>query len=278
MTYKSDIICRVQKILNQDGPLGLIKGAIRWLIWRGKRIADPLYQFVKPESRIFNVGPATARFDMSEASLYYHDFRADLQSERKIIKLLLSTLSENDVFYDIGANIGIYSLFASDLLPNKNVVAFEPHPGRANMLRRNAKLNDHTLILKEFALSDTTGEMELITEGTTRHHLAANTNLDCEPSTTVPVARGDDLIANTAVQSPNVIKIDVEGGEMNVLRGLEQTLQDGDCRVVFCEIHPDQLREFDATPEDVKEFLLNCGYTIEHLEERKENYFIQASR
>lgn len=271
----SDLISRAADIYRNHGPLGIMRGAVRWLFWRGRRLADPLYQIVKPSVESFSVGASTSRFDMTEASLYRHDFRADLDSERDVIMRVLSEIHPDDVFFDIGANVGIYSLFVGDTIENGEVVAFEPHPERAAMFERNAELNDLEVDLKRVALSNETGEMDLVTDGTTRHRLASG---DVNGGTSVNVVPGDDLVSRGEIPVPNVIKLDVEGGEMDALRGLEQTIVDGGVRAVFCEVHPDLLRERGEDPDGPRNFLSERGFEVERLEDRKNNYFLFASR
>jgi FkbM family methyltransferase len=266
---------RAREIFRQKGIFGLTRGVIRWIYWRLRRLADPVYQIAKPSTRTFNIGPASATFDMSETSLVRHDFRADLRSERKVIQRLIEAVDPEDIFFDVGANVGIYSLLITDVLHSGSVVAFEPHPDRVAMLRQNANLNGDDIQICQAALSDETGEMDMVSSGSTRHHLAWEENTG---TITIETVQGDNLVNEGAVPSPDVIKIDVEGAEMMALRGLDQTLSNGACRTVFCEIHPDELEAFGESPDSPESFLRQRGYEVQRIDDRKKNYFIEATR
>lgn len=55
---------------------------------------------------------------------------------------MLQTLESDDVFYDIGANVGTYTCFAGQVVDDGNVIAFEPHPANVDRLRENAEPNE----------------------------------------------------------------------------------------------------------------------------------------
>lgn len=64
-----------------------------------------------------------------------------LRLESPMLKDLLSNLRPHDVFYDVGAHIGLYTCLAVNRLPDENVVAFEPNPDNLAKLRSNLRYN-----------------------------------------------------------------------------------------------------------------------------------------
>ncbi len=75
----------------------------------------------------------------------------------------------------------------------------------------------------------------------------------------VNVIEGDQVVEMFNVPSPKAVKIDVEGFEYSVVRGLQKTLNHPSCRMVCCEVHPFMLPE-GITANDVTDLLGSCGF------------------
>jgi len=126
------------------------------------------------------------------------------------------------VVYDIGANVGFYTLLASALAgPRGRVVAFEPLPRNLEFLRAHVAMNGMTnVVIRSVALADHPGTRPFDdTPGPSEAHLAARGSL------TVECATLDALVAKGEIPPPDVIKMDVEGAELLVLRGGEATIR-----------------------------------------------------
>lgn len=148
------------------------------------------------------------------------------------MQLIKLALAGGGTFVDVGANVGAYTLIASEQ-PRARVVAYEPHPATFERLRQNlvrnardgvvavcAAVGDHD---GEISLSDTPGDptthaVDIAGPGTIR----------------VPLLRLDGDLARRGL-APDVVKIDVEGFEFDVLTGLGQRLSD--LALVFVEIN-----------------------------------------
>lgn len=182
--------------------------------------------------------------------------------ERPVLEDLVSNVQQDDVFYDIGANIGLYSCLVADVV-DRPVFAFEPHPENAERLRENVELNGADVSLFECALADSTGEapLSIVLDkvGSAGHSLVTDDEFD---TITVSKTRGDDLIADEDLPAPTVLKIDVEGAEFQVLQGLASTLSRADCRMVYCETHEDRLRAQGISVTDVRDELTSHGFTV----------------
>ena len=155
-----------------------------------------------------------------------------------------------DVLFDIGANVGAYSLVADRATKGGcTVYAFEPSFSTFAQLSRNIALNGAAgrVIPVLVALSDVTG---LVTfnysstdPGTALHALGPSLDSSGKPFTpafTQPVLsyRMDDFIAQFAIAAPNHIKLDVDGLELKVLRGATGVLANPRLRTVIVEIEP----------------------------------------
>jgi FkbM family methyltransferase len=126
-------------------------------------------------------------------------------------------------FVDIGAFAGIYTLLACRANPHLKAVAVEPNPTAAAMLRRNVEANALAgrVTISDLALSDAPGRTRLGIPGdTTAASLLAASNAPY--SVEVEVTTGDQLLDGLPV---DLVKIDVEGLEPHVLRGMEKTIQ-----------------------------------------------------
>jgi FkbM family methyltransferase len=224
------------------------------------------------------VGEREATFSVTTPSEYYR-FQ-ELLGEDLVINDVLSELTTDDVFYDIGANVGMFTCFIAQALPPEHVIAFEPHPTNAEQLEENLTLNELEATIHKIALADEESTAELAVDerdeaGAGRHALAVGGE---DETITVDLVRGDTLIAEGTVLAPTVLKIDVEGAELDVLRGLQNTLIES-CRLCYVEVHPDRIRKYDGTAKEVEEFLSELGFNIETIYEREDDeYFLKAER
>lgn len=154
-------------------------------------------------------------------------------------------IGADEVFYDIGANIGVYSLVAAKK-PNggARVFSFEPSYASVASLCANIVLNDAAASITPMpvALSDRTGmnvfSLRDLEPGAARHALGPDPPQDGPTVYQQPVMtfRLDDLIDVFQLPSPNHIKMDVDGGELAVLDGASRTLDSPALRSVLIEV------------------------------------------
>lgn len=184
--------------------------------------------------------------------------------ENFIWKYVLEELKPGDVFWDVGANIGFYSLLASSR-PDVDVIAFEPNPITEELLRGNIDLNGR-INIKVFnvALSNSEGIAKFDTISPDSIDLSAHlADKETEDTIDVVTNRGDKLIESGQVPAPDIIKIDVEGAEYLVMEGMGGTLSK--CRIVICELHS-SIEDFGNSMDDFYTYLKNEGFNIEYRE------------
>ncbi|WP_435347065.1 FkbM family methyltransferase [Haloarchaeobius sp. HRN-SO-5] len=259
------------RILQTDGGVELLRRGFR----RSIEPLDPVYQRVKPEYGTYTAGGSSATFDMSLRSLEMHDFVDDMRSEVDIIERILTDIESDDVFYDIGSNAGVYSCLVGTALDSGQVVSFEPHSGIFDVLESNIEKNDVPATLYNVALSNRDGEATMVVRGQTGHQLASGED---DGTIQIETKRGDSLVDSDGLAPPDVCKIDVEGAEYLVIEGLEETLARSDCRVIYCEVHPEKIDTIGGSAEAVESLLRNLGFVVEYLGERRSNYFVRATR
>lgn len=149
--------------------------------------------------------------------------------ERPVQDVIKSLVKPGDVCYDIGANFGFFSLLFSRLAGTTGIVyAFEPVPANASIIARNAYLNrlNNIKILK-IACSCEAGRSELLLA----HHVggavlkSVGVPPDLAGSLMVETSTVDALVTSQQIKPPTIVKIDVEGAEMDVLQGMEGVLR-----------------------------------------------------
>lgn len=181
---------------------------------------------------------------------------------------LRKTLAEGDVVLDVGANIGYISAFmASCVEKTGEVHGFEPLPPCFERLQVLASLNpEFPFFFNQTALGETTGWLPISYDPNGN---ARNATLIPSPSSTrlvqVPVKRLDEYIEEN-IKDPGrirLIKIDVEGFEFPVLRGLERFLTNTALRpLIVCEIKPWEIQKIGYTLTEFDQYLKKYGYDI----------------
>lgn len=177
---------------------------------------------------------------------------------------LLSELRPADTFYDVGAHVGMFTCFASKTVSEGQVVAFEPVSHNIHRLRENLRLNGISADIHSVALSDESKQLEMSLDSDkpgTIGHLSKST---AEESETITSVIGDDYIQENNITLPDVMKMDVEGAECKVLRGLEDSLSE--CRLIYSEAS-DQLQKYGDSEDELIEILQDLGFEIEYLSE-----------
>lgn len=124
--------------------------------------------------------------------------------------------------YDIGANVGFYTLLSSLLVgPNGNVIAFEPVPRNLIYLRKPVEMNScFNVMILPYAVSDNAGKAFFdCANNPSMGHLCTKGDI------TVRTVLIDKLIESEKLFPPDVMKIDVEGAELSVLRGSHHVIK-----------------------------------------------------
>jgi FkbM family methyltransferase len=176
--------------------------------------------------------------------------------EVDVERAFLARLDPGDVVYDIGANIGWFSLLAARRVgPEGAVVAFEPSLANADYVRRNAVTNGFgNLTTVAAAVSSSDGWARFADTSSLEGHLSD------DGGQIVPVLSLDAWHQHAGVRPPGLIKIDIEGAEENALRGMEALLR---------EHRPTLIVELHGTGPQVMALLDEFGY--DHMPLAEEN-------
>jgi len=190
--------------------------------------------------------------------------------EAKVWDTISQSVKPGDCVWDVGANIGLYTRQFLDLVgPQGRVVAFEPSPTNRVRLEQALVGRDNATVMP-IALSRTSGTAVLL-QG--EDEIGATSRITAQPSRPgsthqITMAAGDDLVAKRDVASPTVLKIDVEGHEIDVLLGLGEVLKQPTVRHVFVEVHFELLEAQGLTdgPRSVEGLLRDGGLHLRWLD------------
>ncbi len=165
------------------------------------------------------------------------------ENEREILTILPQILDEDSLFVDVGANVGWWSLYASTIIPDPaRVVAIEPAASTFGDLMRNCQLNQNSFTCLRAAIWSEGGQ-RLSLRFSNRAREGAHVEWDGGPSNRnfdhteqVPSVCLDDIIDDSSMPvSSLVVKLDVEGVEIQALRGAQRNLNEID--VIIYEDH-----------------------------------------
>ena len=184
--------------------------------------------------------------------------------EPHILSAIQTHLKSQDVFWDIGCNVGYHSMSIRQLFPDVSIFAFEPNPIIFSRLCANMSLNSQQFKVFNFGLASESGFAELSIKMLGNSGLSSFLPLqgiDYDQKLLCPVFSGDELVLKKVVSPPNVIKVDVENFEIFVLNGMRETLKNVSLRAIIFEA-----RGFREDSELAK-LLSSFGFTnFTHLE------------
>ncbi len=168
--------------------------------------------------------------------------------EPPVQEALRRLLAPGAVFYDIGANVGFFTILGARLVgPAGRAIAFEPVPACARAVARNIELNafEHAEI-REAAVGAAGGRAQLLVvgEASWSHLASTGRHADVRAELDVEVVSIDELVGDGAIPPPDAVKIDTEGAELQVIAGMRATIERHHPAIV-CELH-DTNAEFCA--------------------------------
>ena len=233
---------------------------------RPVELAELLKGLLGISYREVRVGERT--FWLDPASNFGHRLITETFYEPEVTAKILGLLGPGDTFVDLGANEGYFSLLASERVgEGGHVFAIEPQARLWPVIIRNLMLNgrsNYTLV--PYAIGDAEGFIEIL----------LNPSLNTGASTAVSSARRrffkrqkvgilplEKAFERFRVPEVAVMKVDIEGYELNALRSLGPRLSEGFVRHFLIEVHPGQLGQLGQSPEELRALLMKSGYILE---------------
>jgi FkbM family methyltransferase len=252
------------------------RGLFRWYLSRfplrdGKAwLYERLHAVLKPGDR-FAVVRLDKGFrmkldlaDPEQLKVYFYGH----YHERYEADLVQRLLWGDDIFWDVGANVGYFTLVAATALAKRGrIVAFEPGKNAYERLTENIAVNAYENI-RTFPVAVTDGEGEAVL------HLAgdiADSSASLYPAGDIQTGQEvcrtvslDHVLAAEGLSPPDLIKLDAEGAELAVLRGARGLLATSP-PLWLMEMEEKNLQAAGASKAEVARLLTGCGYQAAHL-------------
>jgi FkbM family methyltransferase len=191
-----------------------------------------------------------------------------LSKEPETLDWLESNLSEKDVLFDVGANIGLYSLYAAKISPQCQIYAFEPAAHNYVRLCQNICINKARHIVPcNFPLADREAfaflHVSSLEAGSALHSFG-EPSIYGNGSAPVAIRQGalsttlDTLVLKHQIPQPTLLKIDVDGTEEHILGGAQSILENKALRSVLVEVNLTDCKEAESLAGKMKRF----GFTL----------------
>jgi FkbM family methyltransferase len=201
-------------------------------------------QMTYPYTAVANVRNVVVKIGVCSEVEYYR-VETYATKEPETLDWLDDNLRCGDVFLDVGANIGLYSIYAGSIQPDCRIYAFEPAFQNYNRLCSNIILNGlNNVIPCNFPLSENESfDYFYVTDvqpGSALHAFGESNHASSELKT-VPLRQGsfslslDALVRRYGMPQPTLVKVDVDGLEEKILDGAQETLQSDEMRTVLVE-------------------------------------------
>jgi FkbM family methyltransferase len=204
----------------------------------------------------------------------YREHYENNSYEQFSARLISSLFRRAELFVDIGASYGFYSLLAGSRHPDLDIIAVEPTPITCEVLKRNVDLlGSSKITVRQLAVSDSIGSRRFnVALASDSCGFFDHPNVGTLQSIDVETTTVDALLKDRAC-CPLVIKIDTEGNELAVLRGMAETLERfPDIRLVI-EYAPKILRAANVEPKALLEHLDRLGFLVFILDEQRQRFY-----
>ena len=193
-------------------------------------------------------------------------------------QVIKQNISSDDIVIDIGANIGYFTLImAKCIRENGKVFSFEPEPKNFELLKKNVEINNYSnVILEKKAIGDKTGMAKLYLADRKSNLFASGMHriFQSDLVSQIPdpisinIIKLDDYLQDLKfIKKIRLIKIDVEGAEFDVLKGMNKILDENKEIEIVMEFSSENLEDYGSNTPDVVDFLMNKGFKLSIINE-----------
>jgi FkbM family methyltransferase len=256
-------------------------------LWRGRwyyddrdadqfRSNEVLVRSVYSNRAIFLRCDRTSYVDAKVIRRGFHDLN--------LLELMLDFVKPDSVIADVGANVGAYTVPLAKLAPSCSVHAFEPNPAMLERLHQNLALNQlNNVVTHQIGVSDASGEETLyaVTEGNQGQSsfIPYSVREKKTRPITVKMETLDHLLLG-GNQPVSVIKIDVQGYELNVLKGALTVLEESRPCIIFeyeRELFPEP-KDAERVKEEIRDLFHKLNYQVYYISPKYGSRMLAAVR
>ena len=185
-------------------------------------------------------------------------------------KIMEEKIETGNIVVDIGANIGLHTLNMARIVGNTGqVFAFEPDPSNFEILKKNVKINNYkNIILEQKAVGDKHGRATLYQSDNPINHRIFPQIERATNQVQVELTNLDNYFDSDMIDKINFIKIDVEGMEFGVLKGMKNILKNNKKIKILFEFVPKDTIEAGFIPIELLDYLTSNGFKLYCMDEK----------
>lgn len=227
-------------------------------------LASLIKKLIFPNREVVETQNGT--FEVDIASNFGYQLLTGGVYEQSLVKTLQNYLKPGDIFIDLGANEGYFSVIASQIVGETGrVIAIEPQLRLQPILHRNFNLNScNNAKVLPVAVSDKSGKASV--------HLSSNMNTGSSSlvqSTVYPLSKQEvvtttlsEIFQQEDITNCGMIKIDIEGWEYEAIMGSLEIFRKHRIKVVALELHPQILSKRGLSAKNIIDCLIGLGFTL----------------
>ena len=185
-------------------------------------------------------------------------------------KIMEEKIEIGNIVVDVGANIGLHTLNMARIVGSTGqVFAFEPDPSNFEILKKNVKINNYkNIILEQKAVGDKHGRTTLYQSDHPGKHRIFPQTEQAKSQVQVELTNLDNYFDSDMIDKINFIKIDVEGLEFSVLKGMKNILKNSKKIKILFEFVPKDTIEAGFIPIELLNYLTSNGFKLYCMDEK----------
>lgn len=241
-------------------------------------VFDYLYGSKKQYIMKFNdVKAIYSTTDKHSKHWFFPNYSGGKIHEPIVTKMLIDSLNKTDIFVDVGTHLGYFTCIAGKILTKGKVYGFEVDKHAFNLLEKNIELNKLSNVEAfNYGVSDKEGFVKIPKISSPKTDLSLINNESKKDYLSVKAISLDKFFKKKRTK-PNVIKIDVEGAELLVLKGMQSLLENGNL-TLFLELHGNTLNKFNTDSKEIISFLNDTGYIVYEIVNHRSNNINEKGR